>query len=90
MPVCLQKLKRHADDRNPDEFYFAMQRSETKDGVHVVRTAEANKYSQSELALMRTQDIAYLRTRSQAESRVRPCSDVHCTPATYAHAEDPT
>jgi Utp11 protein len=33
----MQHLKRKADDRNPDEFYFAMQRSETKDGVHVVR-----------------------------------------------------
>lgn len=73
----MQTLKRKADDRNPDEFYFAMQRAETKDGVHVVRTAQQNQHSQSELSLMRTQDIAYLRTRAQTEDRVRT-GPVHC------------
>ena len=42
MVVCaVQRLKRKADDRNPDEFYFAMQRTQTKDGVHIVPCALA-------------------------------------------------
>ena len=154
----MQQLQRKAEDRNPDEFYFAMQRSQTKDGVHVARCAplhlchitwpwlgvtkatdcgsrgthrltelikkslyenhrtrrsphgphsrtgrfcscplspqllqlpvvtpgracrstEANKYTQVELALMRTQDVGYLRTRAQAESKARfPSARIH-------------
>mgnify|MGYP001807374027 CR=1 FL=1 len=29
-----QALKRKAEERNPDEFYFAMEKARTKDGVH--------------------------------------------------------
>jgi hypothetical protein len=36
---CVQHLQGKALDRNPDEFYFAMQRQETKDGVHIARYA---------------------------------------------------
>lgn len=64
-----QHLRRLAEDRNPDEFYFAMQNAATKDGVHVAKTTQQNKYSQEELALMRTQDVAYLRTKSQADAK---------------------
>jgi hypothetical protein len=47
-----------------------MESARTKDGVHVTPTAEANKYSQSELALMKTQDVAYLRAKATAEAKV--------------------
>ena len=33
---AINVLKRKARDRNPDEFYFAMQKSKTRDGVHQV------------------------------------------------------
>jgi len=29
-----QRLKRKAEERNPDEFYFAMEKARTKNGVH--------------------------------------------------------
>lgn len=34
---CSQQLRGKAAERNPDEFYFAMETSSTKDGVHVAR-----------------------------------------------------
>ena len=32
-----QLLQRKAEERNPDEFYFAMEKSRTKEGVHDAR-----------------------------------------------------
>ena len=66
----MQQLRRKADERNPDEFYFAMERARTVGGVHVAPSAEANKYSQGELALMKSQDIGYLSLKAQAEAKV--------------------
>jgi len=68
----IKALQRKAEERNPDEFYFAMQSARTKDGVHVVSKSESNKYSQEELALMRTQDAGYLRAKASAEAKVGP------------------
>lgn len=34
-----QRLKRKAEERNPDEFYFAMEKARTKGGVHDGRCA---------------------------------------------------
>lgn len=31
---CCQVLKEKAEQRNPDEFYFAMEKARTKNGVH--------------------------------------------------------
>ena len=67
--VSLQTLRRKAEERNPDEFYFAMEKARTKDGVHVVPSAEVNKYSQEQLRLMKTQDVGYLTMKGQAEKR---------------------
>lgn len=66
---AIKTLQRKAEERNPDEFYFAMESARTKGGVHVVPTGEANKYSQAELALMRTQDVGYLRAKATAEAK---------------------
>lgn len=35
--LCTQVLRRKAEERNPDEFYFAMQKARTKDGLHVTK-----------------------------------------------------
>ena len=69
-PLLLQQLRRKAEERNPDEFYFGMERARTKDGVHQAPTAQANKYSQEELRLMKTQDANYLSLKAQAEAKV--------------------
>ncbi len=36
---ALRSLQRKAEERNPDEFYFAMQTARTRGGVHVKRCA---------------------------------------------------
>lgn len=60
-------MKRKAEERNPDEFYFAMEKGRTKNGVHVVSSTEANKYTQEQLRLMKSQDIGYITLKAQAE-----------------------
>ena len=54
---AIKVLKRKAAERNPDEFYFAMEKKKTRDGVHEERTTEQNKYTEEELKLMKTQDL---------------------------------
>mmetsp|Transcript_20769 Transcript_20769/g.62111 ORF Transcript_20769/g.62111 Transcript_20769/m.62111 type:complete len:259 (-) Transcript_20769:332-1108(-) len=66
--ATIKALKRKAEDRNPDEFYFAMQKARTKDGVHKGALTVANKYSQEELRLMKTQDVKYLARQARVES----------------------
>ena len=65
----IENLRRKAEERNPDEFYFAMERARTRDGVHVVPSSEPNKYSQEQLRLMKSQDVNYLAVKAQAESK---------------------
>ncbi|KAI4348535.1 hypothetical protein L6164_009248 [Bauhinia variegata] len=64
----LQKLREKAAFRNPDEFYFKMTRTKTVDGVHRPES-EANKYTQEELLLMKTQDIGYVLQKAQSERK---------------------
>lgn len=48
--VCLlppaQHLESKAEQRNPDEFYFAMEKAKTKDGVHIQRQVAAPSWQQ--------------------------------------------
>lgn len=45
-----------------------MEHAATKDGVHVARSTVANKYSQEELLLMKTQDVKYVDTKARSEA----------------------
>ncbi|KAA3481827.1 putative U3 small nucleolar RNA-associated protein 11 isoform X2 [Gossypium australe] len=65
---ALQKLKEKAAFRNPDEFYFQMIKTRTVDGVHKPES-QANKYTQEELMLMKTQDIGYILQKLQSERK---------------------
>ena len=73
-------LKRKAAERNPDEFYFAMEKKKTRDGVHEERTTEQNKYTEEELKLMKTQDLRYVSLKAQTElKRVQKMKEtLHC------------
>lgn len=64
----LQRLKEKAAFRNPDEFYFGMIKSKTVDGVHMPAN-QANKYTNEELMLMKTQDIGYIMQKLQSEKK---------------------
>jgi len=66
---AIKVLKGKAAERNPDEFYFAMEKARTKDGVHIQNSAEANKYSQEELAIMKSQDSGYVGLKAQVEAK---------------------
>eukprot|EP00195_Chlamydomonas_chlamydogama_P010607 CAMPEP_0202903222 /NCGR_PEP_ID=MMETSP1392-20130828/22797_1 /ASSEMBLY_ACC=CAM_ASM_000868 /TAXON_ID=225041 /ORGANISM="Chlamydomonas chlamydogama, Strain SAG 11-48b" /LENGTH=223 /DNA_ID=CAMNT_0049590279 /DNA_START=81 /DNA_END=749 /DNA_ORIENTATION=- len=64
----IKALRRKAEERNPDEFYFAMEKAKTKGGVHDGREELSNKYSQEELALMKSQDVKYLSLKERVEA----------------------
>ncbi|XVE95468.1 hypothetical protein REPUB_Repub02eG0100200 [Reevesia pubescens] len=64
----LQKLKEKAAFRNPDEFYFQMIKARTVNGVHKPEN-QANKYTQEELMLMKTQDVGYILQKLQSERK---------------------
>lgn len=65
----IQNLRRKAEQRNPDEFYFAMERKSTKGGVVASSITEANKYTQEELCFMKSQDASYLALKAQTEMK---------------------
>ncbi|OVA06759.1 Small-subunit processome [Macleaya cordata] len=64
----LRKLREKAAFKNPDEFYFKMVRTRTVNGVHKPES-QANKYTQDELMLMKTQDIGYILQKVQSEKK---------------------
>ncbi|KAL2343738.1 hypothetical protein Fmac_005023 [Flemingia macrophylla] len=64
----LRRLREKAANRNPDEFYFKMVRTKTVDGVHRP-PSEANKYTEEELMLMKTQDMGYILQKLQSERK---------------------
>ncbi|BAT84895.1 U3 small nucleolar RNA-associated protein [Vigna angularis] len=64
----LRKLREKAANRNEDEFYFKMVRTKIVDGVHIPES-EANKYTQEELMLMKTQDMGYILQKVQSERK---------------------
>ena len=68
-----QQLRRKAEERNPDEFYFGMEKAGTKEGVHIAPTAEANKYR---CAVMRCAAPRCAAPRCAALCRAVPRCDV--------------
>ncbi|XWS43032.1 hypothetical protein CRYUN_Cryun16bG0066100 [Craigia yunnanensis] len=90
----LQRLKEKAAFRNPDEFYFQMIKTKTVHGVHKPES-QANKYTQEELMLMKTQDIGYILQKLQSERKkiekltaVLHCIDNHPSNRHIYYAED--
>ena len=69
---ALKVLRKKAANRNPDEFYFAMQKQRTNDGVHIANEDLSNKYTQDELHLMKTQDVKYVAMKASMEAVKRP------------------
>ena len=65
---ALQILREKAEFRNPDEFYFRMQKSRTVDGVHA-GISEPVAYSQEQILLMKTQDKKYVDMKTQMERK---------------------
>ncbi|NXY84498.1 UTP11 protein, partial [Alcedo cyanopectus] len=65
---ALRALQKKALDKNPDEFYFKMIRSELQDGVHVIKQPK-DEVTPEQVKLMRTQDIKYVEMKRVAEAK---------------------
>ncbi|QDZ19539.1 U3 small nucleolar RNA-associated protein Utp11 [Chloropicon primus] len=65
---ALEVLREKAEFRNPDEFYFGMQKSKTVGGVHV-GDSDPTQYSHEQLMLMKTQDRKYVEMKAQVERK---------------------
>lgn len=71
----LKKLKRLVQNRNPDEFRFGMEHTHVDSETGEVRRdnnsdeKDSNKYTEDEIKLMQTEDIAYLTMRQTMDLR---------------------
>jgi len=63
----LKKLRRKAEDRNPDEFYFNMTRTKKLDGEHQQREESVPTVTEEQKKLMATQDKRYVLYRLSKE-----------------------
>ncbi|XP_052810691.1 probable U3 small nucleolar RNA-associated protein 11 [Mya arenaria] len=63
----LKVLQRRALDKNPDEFYFNMVKTEKKDGVHQLRESTEPEHTEEQLKLMCTQDERYVNMKRSSE-----------------------
>ncbi|XP_040442102.1 probable U3 small nucleolar RNA-associated protein 11 isoform X2 [Falco naumanni] len=65
---ALRALHKKALDKNPDEFYFKMIRTELQDGVHKIKQPK-DEVTPEQVKLMRTQDIKYVEMKRVAEAK---------------------
>ena len=65
----IQNLKVKAAFRNPDEFYYGMHKSKTKDGVHQVEHDTAH-LPHDYIHLLKTQDRAYVAMKKGQDEKV--------------------
>ncbi|XP_005098547.1 probable U3 small nucleolar RNA-associated protein 11 [Aplysia californica] len=63
----IKKLKRKAEDRNPDEFYFNMTRTKKTDGEHQRRESAEPVVTEDQKKLMASQDKRYVLFRLSKE-----------------------
>lgn len=76
----IKALQSKAAQRNEDEFYFGMMRSQTRNGVKIAQRGQQNSggqegagksLSMDVVKLMKTQDVGYLRTVLQSTKKAR-------------------
>ncbi|XP_066494734.1 probable U3 small nucleolar RNA-associated protein 11 [Tiliqua scincoides] len=65
---ALRALRRKAQEKNPDEFYFKMTRVQLQDGVHVIKHQEEETTLEQQ-KLMKTQDLKYIEMKRVAEAK---------------------
>lgn len=70
----LNSLRRKASMRNPDEFYFGMNKSEIKDGKHNLLQEEKDKRRMDEIGhdavrVMKDQDLSYIRMHTLKDQK---------------------
>lgn len=66
----LKFLNQKALERNPDEFYFHMVKSKTKNGIHFDKSEEQDdEANESQQKLMRTQNLKYVTHKLNIEHK---------------------
>ncbi|XP_048860794.1 probable U3 small nucleolar RNA-associated protein 11 [Brienomyrus brachyistius] len=65
----LLALRKKAQRKNPDEFYFNMINSRLQDGVHTKKPKNDDTMTEEQKMMMRTQDIGYVRMKRVAEAK---------------------
>ncbi|KAL7980581.1 hypothetical protein Chor_001735 [Crotalus horridus] len=63
---ALRALRRRAQEKNPDEFYFRMTRERLQDGAHVISQQEEDPPPEQQ-KLLKTQDLKYVEMKRAAE-----------------------
>jgi len=65
----IRNLQVKAANRNPEEFYFKMNSTQTKDGVHIHKRDGDDDHTYDELKMFKIQDLRYLRLRVSQEKK---------------------
>lgn len=65
----IKALKRKALDKNPDEFYFNMVKTQKVDGVHEEREDAEPEVTDTQKKMMFSQDLRYVNMKRTAEQR---------------------
>lgn len=63
----LKLLKKRAEERNPDEYYHQMTRTQLNEDANKVRTNMGQALSNDAVKLLKTQDSGYVRTQIAQE-----------------------
>jgi hypothetical protein len=89
----LRLLKAKAEARNPDEFYFGMVHTRTKQGVFDAGTQaalDAGRITSAHMKLMRSQDVSYVRMKAGVERKKieRLSAGLHFLPERAEEEED--
>lgn len=72
----ITNLRRKALDRNPDEFYFKMNTSQVRNGVHHSQNEVTKSMDQAMVNLLKTQDMGYITTKKAIDdSKIKRLSE---------------
>lgn len=64
----LKLLKKRAQNRNPDEFYFHMTKAKVEDGRHT-EIRDEDEHTEDQIKLMQTRDLKYINMRATMEKK---------------------
>eukprot|EP01025_Chloroclados_australasicus_P036526 TRINITY_DN3724_c2_g2_i1.p1 TRINITY_DN3724_c2_g2~~TRINITY_DN3724_c2_g2_i1.p1 ORF type:complete len:290 (-),score=28.41 TRINITY_DN3724_c2_g2_i1:363-1124(-) len=68
---ALKLLRKQAEERNPDEFYFAMEHQQTQDGIHIGGDTRGKPQELTDIQkkLLKSKDLSYILSKMQAERK---------------------